>query len=1245
MDGVRGTRPREESGAFGAELRRLRAERGMSLSALARSVHYSKGYLSKIETGGKPPTCDVARRCDDVLGAGGTLLRLVPDVPAPRTSPAEPDAAGAAADASAGECPYRGLASFDIPDARWFFGRQRATAALLARLAERAGTGPLVVAAPSGAGKSSLLRAGLVPALRRGELPVPGSHAWPVALCTPTAHPLRELLRCVGEVFEAVPDDVTPDSLAVRPERLAEVLRPAGGPGGGSRPVLLVDQFEEAFTLCGDARERQAFVGALCALAGPGGPAVVVLGLRADFTGRCLEVPALVPVFTHGLFALGPMSEDELREAVTLPAGRCGLALEPGLVELLLRDLGAGAAAGRGPDAPGALPLLAHALRVTWQHRTGHTLTVAGYERTGGIRGAVARSAEEVFTALLPGERDMARRLLVRLVHLGDDGSESRRRSGREHLVARLPDPRGAQAALDAFVAARLLTAGADRVEITHEALLRAWPRLRDWIDADRAGLLLRQQLAASAAEWTRAGRDPALLPRGTRLHRLTRWAEQRDARVELGPAEAEFIAAGQAEERARQRTETLRVRTRRVLLATLAALLVLAVGAGTVAYEQRERAYRERLTAQSQAMAVRAQTLAAGRPEEAMRLALRAYRTAPTVEARGALLSTQAQPFAGRLRGHTGPVNAVAFAPDGLTLASGGNDGTVRLWGGPGHRRSLAVLTGHGGQVLGLAFSPDGAVLASAGVDGTVRLWRVRDHQGAGTLLGHSGAVRAVAFAPDGHTLVTGGADRTVRLWDARRHTLRTTWHGHTDVVMAVAWSPDARRVVSAGTDRTVRLWEVAQRVPAAVLTGHGDGVLGVAWSPDGRQVASGGADRTVRLWDVRRRQVLQVLAGHSDDVNSVAYFRDGTTVVSTGGDGGARLWDVAGRRTVATLSGHTDYVLGVAVGSGTVLATAGFDGTVVRWDLGRAALTTRPFAESWQPAFSPDGSRLAAASADRTVKLWDARAHRPRGSLDGHTGSVFQVVWSPDGRRLASAGADRTVRVWDIGSRRLLKSLTGHTGSVLGLAWSPDGHRLASASADRTVRLWDARTLRPAATLTGHRDFANAVAFAPDGRTLASGGDDLTVRLWGVRDGRPGAVLHGHTGSVRALAFAGDGRTLASGGNDGGVRLWDLARGVTVAALTGHSGAVRAVAFAPGGGDVLASSGSDGTVRLWDAVRRLPTATLAGHQGAVWGIAFDRGTGLLASSSNDGTVRLWDTSVDRREKAVCELAGCPRD
>lgn len=1237
--------PAQATLSFPAQLRRLRRERGLSLADLARQTHYSKGYLSKIETGVKRATVDVARQCDHILGAEGELLRLVREV-----GPAAPSS-----DTGAPACPYRGLSAFTPQDAGWFFGRERATAALVERVFQRVGGGPLLLVAPSGAGKSSLLNAGLVPALRRpGGFPMPGADRWPVIALTPTVHPLDELLERTAKVLGSELG-LTAQQLADRPEALLDEVRARSdeappGPDGRrpppARPVLLVDQFEELFTLCSDEGERRTFVRVLRALSTGPDPAVVVLGVRADFSGRCLELPELAPVFTDGLFVLLPMSVAELRESITRPAELAGVTLEPGLVPLLLRDAGlrderaSATHSTASDDTPsGALPLVSHALLATWQQREDTTLTVAGYERTGGIQGAVARTAETVFAQLYPAEQKTIRRVLSRLVHVSDEGTAAtRRRTSRSALMEQLADADAASAALDVFVRARLITVDRDTVEITHEALLHAWPRLRDWIHADRAGLLIHQQLAHAAAEWERERRDPSALYRGTRLDTVRAWADELDGRSRLGPREEAFLEASQAEEDTRQHLARRQIRLRQALFATLAVLLGLALTAGGLAYQQRAGALDQERVARSQALAVQSTSLAGGQPEASMLLAEEAYRADRTPEARGALLSTQAQAFSARLVGRHGPVNAVAFAPDGGLLATAGAHGTVQLRRTTDHR-TTATLT-LPGRVRSVGFSPDGATLAATSTAGPVRIWGTADHRVRTLLPASTTGARALAFDPRGRTLAVAGDDGTVQLWDiAGDRPTEVKLVGHTGRVNTLAYAPDGRTLASGGSDRTVRLWDTDRERSLAVLKGHTDEVLGVAFAPDGRSVASGGVDRTVRLWDVASDRSTATLTGHSDDVNAVAYTPDGTTVVSAGGDGTTRLWDVRTGRPAATLAGHTDYVMSVAVNStGTTLATGGFDQSVVLWDLRGPVLTARPFTEVSQAAYSPDGKLLATADADHTVRLWDVARHRVVTTFTGHRESVFSVAFARDGRTLASAGSDGTIRLWDVRSHRALATLTGHTGDVFSVAFAPDGRTLASAGADSTVRLWDVPTRRQLAVLKGHTDSANDVTFSPDGRTLASAGDDLTVRLWDTADHRLLATLTGHTGAVRGVAFGPDGRTLASSGNDGTVRLWDVRHRRPEASLTGHTGSVRGIAFSPDG-RLLASSGSDRTVRLWDVPGRRPWATLTGHTNAVWGVEFAPGGRTLASSSNDGTVRLWDLDLGAQLTRICRL------
>ncbi|MET9882062.1 helix-turn-helix domain-containing protein [Streptomyces sp. NPDC006430] len=1273
--------------SFPVQLRRLRVRRGLSLADLARQTHYSKGYLSKIETGAKRVTLDVALRCDRVLEAEGALLRLVQETEAPKARaasapcspagsvtgagaglrlPSVPSVPPSTAPQSAGECPYRGLAAFTPQDADRFFGRDRVTAALVERVFERIGNGPLMLVGRSGAGKSSLLSAGLVPALRRrGGFPTADADRWPVVRFTPTAHPLQELLDRTAKVLGG-DLGVTVREVRERPERLLEAVH---GPADDTpervgdqpptvRPVLIVDQFEEIFTLCSDEEERRDFVRLLRALAttrpGPTShdPAVVVLSVRADFTGSCLDLPDLAPVLVDGLFVLPPMSVAELRESITRPAQLAGLTLEPGLVPLLLRDAGlreepgtTTPAAGPGDTPCSALPLVSHALMATWQRREGASLTVAGYEYTGGIQGAVAHTAESVFARLYPAEQRTIRRILVALVHVADGAGATRRRMSRSALMEQSGGTGRATAALDAFVRARLITLDSDTVEITHEALLHAWPRLRGWIHADRDGLLVHRQLADATEEWEREGRDPSALYRGTRLETARSWVDDLDGRSRLSPAEADFLRASQAAQDARRTQARRQVRLQQRMLAMLVVLLGLALTAGALAYGQRTDALDQGRVARSQALAAQSTSLAAGQPEPSMRLAEEAYRTEATPQARGALLSTQAQSFLARLRGHSGPVNAVAFAPDGRLLATAGSDGKVLLRR-VADRRTTATLT-TAGRVRSVAFGPDGRTLAATSTDGPVRLWDTAGH-GTAVLPAQTTDARAVAFAPDGHTLAVAAADGTVQLWDpSGDRPAVATLVGHTGRVNALAYAPDGRTLVSAGTDRTVRLWDPVRARPLAVLQGHTGEVLGVAFAPDGRTVASGGVDRTVRLWDVADHRATATLTGHNDDINAVAYTPDGTTVISAGGDGTTRLWDVRSGRLASTFSGHTDYVLAVAVDAGgSLLATAAFDQSVVLWDLRGPVLTSRPFTEIWHAAYSPDGKLLATADADHTVLLWDVAGRRVVATFAGHTESVFAVAFSPDGRTLASAGSDGSVRLWDVASRTPLSTLTGHEGTVFSVVFSPDGRTLASAGSDRTVRLWDLASRTPLATLTGHTDFANDVVFSPDGHTLASAGDDLTVRLWDVAGRRPLATLTGHAGAVRAVAFGPNGRTLASSGNDGTVRLWDARRYEPEAVLAGHIGSARAIAFSPDG-RTLASSGNDRTVRLWDVAGRRLWAALTGHTSAVWGVTFSPDGRTVASSSNDGTVRLWNPDPGTRMAELCRMragSGAPR-
>ncbi|MET9731822.1 hypothetical protein ABZZ79_14550 [Streptomyces sp. NPDC006458] len=1155
----------------------------------------------------------------------------------------------------AGVCPYRGLASYRRQDARWFFGRDRSTAALVAQLREVADTGGLVMlVGASGAGKSSLLSAGLVPLLREDA-----ETAREVLQLVPGADPLAELTRRVPGLA-AVPEPGAPGFV----EAVHEAMAAWAGPG--ERPVVIVDQFEEAFTLCADDGVRRTFVQTLHAAASPGptgeaAPVLVVLGIRADFYEQCLRYPELADALQHRHMVLGPLTTAELREAVTGPAKAVGLELEPGLAELIVREVSADGP--RGAHDAGVLPLLSHALLATWQRRKGGRLTLAGYRAAGGIQGAVAATAERAWSGLDPAARTAARLLLLRLVRLGEDTQATRRRGTRRQLAQESTDPGKTEESLEALVRARLVTLDAETVEITHEALLHAWPRLRDWIDEDRTGNLLRQRLEEDGRAWEDSRRDTALLYRGSRLEQAHGWAKSAGDTL-LTRSAVEFLAASV---RLRRRT----VWISRTAVAALLALAVVAAGSAVVAWQQRDDAVFEHVLAEADRVQYTDPSLSA-------QLDLVAHRLRPGDEGTvNRLVSIVNAPLATPLEGHKGAVYLTSFRSDGRVLATASYDRSVRLWdtADPTRPRPLGKpLTGHTSWVSTAVFSPDGNVLASAADDGTVRLWDVRDAARPRPLgapvTGHDGTIYLLAFSPDGRTLAAATEEHVVRLWDladpARPKPLGTVT-GHAEAVRAVAFSPDGRTLATGGDDDTVRLWDMTDpRRPEALgapLTGHRGTVHSVAFSPDGHTLASGSADDTVQLWDVRRAAALGApLTGHTGPVWSVAFSPDGTMLAAGSADSTASLWNVRNpafpSQVGEPLAGSSGEMYAVGFRSdGRTLATGSGDSKVRLWSIPTSDMIGRI------GAFRPDGRVLATSSRDERVRLWDVRrAGRP--VLLGEPflpaqGDAQSLVFSPNGRVLAVITGSRAVQLWDVSDPahpvphgRPLALRTRFAGPGT-LAFSPDGRTLATAYEDRSLRLWDvsdpARPRPFGAPLTGHTGYVNALVFSPDGRVLASGGADGAIRLWRVaeprRAARLGKPLTGHSGPVNALAYSPDGRTLAAGSDDNTVRLWDIAdplRARPLSPLTGHSEAIVSLTFSPDG-YTLASGGNDDTVRLWDVADPSDASAIGQSMSpnARTGtfLAFSPGSHLLGVSSGTDTVRLWDLDVDTAVQRICAV------
>ena len=844
----------EKFTAFGDLLRFLRRRVGFTQMELAHEVGYSDAQISRLEQNLRLPDIPTiearfvpALGLEDEPKALARLLDLAANV-------RREDAPGL------GLCPYKGLSYFDEADADLFVGREDLTAKLAERVLSLALSGSplegrfLAVVGASGSGKSSLVRAGLVPSLRWDKT----SADWNIQVLTPTAHPLESLaVSLTQEGASLDPAAALMDELARDPLSLHRFAKREMESANSSRLLLVVDQFEETFALCRSEEERTSFIGNLLSAASEAdGPVAVVITLRADFYAHCANYIQLREALAQNQEYIGAMNDEELRRAIEEPARRGRCDFEPGLVDLLLHDVG---------HEPGALPLLSHALMETWQRRRGRVMTLSGYTSSGGVRGAIAETAEAVFADQFTQEQQaIARRIFLRLTELGDEtaAGDTRRRATFNELILKPEETATTQTVLKALADARLIITSENSAEVAHEALIREWPTLRGWLEDNREWLRLHRHLTEAAQEWIVSNREPDVLYRGARLAQAREWAVTHIE--EMNALEREFLEASQtwvereiAEREAQQQREleaarklaetekqhaeeqtrsAKLLRKRAIYLA--GAFIVAMVMAIAATFFGRQAQASSRLATSRELAAASISSLDVD-PERSILLALEALDTGYTIEAEEALHRAVLASRVGLvIQAHEpGAEMMVAFSPDGKQIVTAAADETVKLWDAVTGER-LLKWDGHYA-----AFSPDGKRLAVVIADGTVKVLDA----GIGKEIQVPGQIDAklsVAFSPDGSRLVTVASNNTAKIWEVRTGKELAAFPGHTDFVGYAVFSPDGKRLLTASDDGTARVWNAATGEQLLNLSGHRGFVWSAAFSPDGRRIATVGGN-----------------------------------------------------------------------------------------------------------------------------------------------------------------------------------------------------------------------------------------------------------------------------------------------------------------------------------------------------------------------------------------------------------------
>jgi WD40 repeat protein len=1136
-------------------------------------------------------------------------------------------------------CPYQGLFAFREQDARFFFGREQVTQSLLVAVKQK----PLVaVIGASGSGKSSVVFAGLVPLLRQefSSRGLPTSGCDLIVSFRPGNKPFEALATGLAQapgiadflapspppVGDRGDDPINPAiNPALNPEidpaiataleqllkqddqGLSRLLQWLGEQSTINRLILIADQFEELYTLCPEA-DRQTFLDTLLNAVRSAPGFTLILTLRADFCGYALAYRPLSDALQGAIHTLGPMNRDELQAAIEKPAAELQVRLEHGLIQKLIYAM---------DEQPGRLPLLEFALTQLWSNQASGWLTNQAYDEIGGVEEALANHAERVYAQLNLQDQQRSQRVFIQLVQPGVGTDDSRRIATREDVQPENWD------LVTQLASARLLVtnsnpaSGEETVELVHEALIRSWKRLQNWMQLDGEFRLWQEHLRTTLRQWEKNHQDPEALLQGKALADAAHWQQRR--REELSLPEQTYI---QQSLDLRDRNLKSQKRRQQMAIAGLSGGLIAAlILTAVTGWQWRQSHIRE-----SEALGKSSEALfATNKKLEALVEAIRAKRSLqmlggadPLTQAMVDLVLKQAAYGLveyNRISAHVDGVKGVKFSPDGQTIASIPENNEIKLWHLDG--RLQATLKGHNTGINGVSFSPDGKTIASAANDKTIKLWDLKGNL-LQTLTGHTAEVTSVAFSPDGKTIASAANDKTIKLWDSEGTLLRTI-KGHVAEVTRVAFSPDGKTIGSASNDKTVKLWDLKGNL-LQTLTGHTAEVTSIAFSPDGKTIGSASNDKTIKLWDLTGG-LLQTLTGHTAEVTSVAFSPDGKTIGSASVDKTVKLWRTNGT-LLTTLEGHGDIVWGVDFSpDGQTIASSSWDATVRLWHYQSPLLRILAghTAGITGVSFSPDGKTVASASDDKTVKLWDMDGTLLQ-TIAGHQSRVYHVSFSPDGKTIASASDDQTIKLWTL-EGTLLKTLTGHSAAVWDVEFSPDGETIVSASDDQMIKLWN-RDGSLRRTFMGHQGTIYNAIFSPDGQTIISVSNDKTIRFWNLQ-GKLLKTIKGHSETIPGVDISPNGQIIASSSKDTTIKLWNLDVHLRKT-IKAHNGMVQALVFSPDG-NKIASASADTTVKLWSLDGTL-LKTFKRHNAAVWGIDYSPNGQIVASSSADNTIILWN-------------------